>query len=117
MRRSGTGSGGGYGSTQHRDSRAPKTEPVAHRVREGGAGQIGQSQGSHTTEGKETSYRGEKLYGGRGYEPPKMITDPVKAVGVGGGRTIYSCGTQGTQGATNPGSPRPNSQREALEGE
>jgi hypothetical protein len=32
-----------------------------------------------------------------------MISDPVKAVGVGGGRTIYHCGTQGQQGKPNPG--------------
>jgi hypothetical protein len=46
-----------------------------------------------------------------------MISDPVKAVGVGGGRTIYKTGTQCQTGAANPGNPRPNRQREALEGE
>jgi hypothetical protein len=38
------------------------------------------------------------LYGGRGYEPPNMISDPVAAVGVGGGRTIYKTGTQDQHG-------------------
>jgi hypothetical protein len=46
-----------------------------------------------------------------------MITDPVKAVGVGGGRQIHSCGSQGTWGSPNPGSPRPNTQRDAAEQE
>jgi hypothetical protein len=46
-----------------------------------------------------------------------MISDPVKAVGVGGGRTIHSCGSQGSHGAPNPGQPRPNRYRDALEQE
>jgi hypothetical protein len=63
-------------------------------------------QGSHTTNRTDSSYRGEKLYGGRGYEPPGMISDPVKAVGVGGGRTIYGTGTQSQHGQV-AGKPSP----------
>jgi hypothetical protein len=28
-----------------------------------------------------------------------MISDPVKAVGVGGGRTVYHCGSQDQHGS------------------
>jgi hypothetical protein len=94
-----------------------KTEPRANAYRPAGVSQYGGMQGSHVTERRESDYRGEPKRGGRGYEPPGMISDPVKAVGVGGGRTIYSCGSQGTQGAVNPGNPRPNTYREALEQE
>jgi hypothetical protein len=73
-------------------------------------------QGTHLTNRGESDYRGEPKRGGRGYEPPGMISDPVKAVGVGGGRTIYKTGSQ-CQTGTNPGNPRPNPRRDALEGE
>jgi hypothetical protein len=116
MRRSGTGSGGGYGSNKHVKSRAPKAEPRANRVREPAVAQIGGSYGDHVTNKGETGWRPGSLYGGRGYEPPGMISDPVKAVGVGGGRTIYHCGSQEQYG-TNPGNPRPNPQRDAFKQE
>jgi hypothetical protein len=36
--------------------------------------------------------------------------------GCGTGRTLYGqAGSQGTHGATNPGEPRPNAQRDALD--
>ena len=117
MRRSGTGSGGGYRMNKHVDSRAPKIEPRAREMRPGGVGQLGQKQGSHVTRHSDSNYRGEPLRGGRGYEPPGMISDPVKAVGVGGGRTIYASGSQGTQGSVNPGNPAPNPRHDALENE
>jgi hypothetical protein len=34
-----------------------------------------------------------------------MISDPVKAVGVGGGRTIYKTGTQQQYGSGGPEKP------------
>jgi hypothetical protein len=117
MRRSGIGSGGGIGMNKLVNSRAGKTEPRAHEARPGGAGQLGNSQGSHVTAERESPYRGENLIGRRGYEPPGMISDPVKAVGVGGGRTIHHCGSQGTQGPVAPGNPRPNPRHDALENE
>ena len=69
-----------------------KTEPVANKYRPQGVAQYGQMQGSHITRDGESNYRGEAKRGGKGYEPPGMISDPVKAVGVGGGRTIYKTG-------------------------
>jgi hypothetical protein len=117
MRRSGIGSGGGIGSRPVTHRSAPKTEPRAREMRPGGVGQLGNSQGSHVTAERESPYRGENLIGKRGYEPPGMISDPVKAVGVGGGRTIHHCGSQGVQGNVNPGQPRPNPRHDALENE
>ena len=73
-----------------------KTEPRANAYNPGGVAQYGQMQGSHITHEKESSYRGDPERSGRGYEPPGMISDPVKAVGVGGGRTNY--GQSGSQG-------------------
>jgi hypothetical protein len=35
-----------------------------------------------------------------------MISDPVKAVGVGGGRTIHHCGSQDQHGPV-AGAPKP----------
>src|SRR5262249_6726394 len=80
-----------------------KTEPVANKYRPQGVSQWGQAQGSHVTRGGESNYRGEPKRGGRGYEPPGMISDPVRAVGVGGGRTIYASGSQGMTGRPAPG--------------
>jgi hypothetical protein len=82
-----------------------KTEPQANKYRPQGVSQWGQMQGAHMTHGNDSNYRGEPKRGGRGYEPPGMISDPVKAVGVGGGRTIYKSGTQCQTGNVNPGKP------------
>jgi hypothetical protein len=117
MRRSGTGSGGGYQMNKHRDSRAPKVEPRANAYNPGGVAQWGQAQGTHSTHGRESDYRGDPKRIGRGYEAPYGITDPVSAVGVGGGRKIYASGSQGTQGSVAPGNPRPNTYRDAFKQE
>jgi hypothetical protein len=98
--------GGGYGSRVHRDSRAPKTEPRARAISPGGVNMLGNMVGDHATHVKgSTGFRGEELVRGKGYMPPKGPTDNVKAVGVGGGRTTYACGSQGVQGSVNPGKP------------
>ena len=110
--------GGGINSNKVVHRPHGKTEPVANKYRPQGVSQYGQMQGSHTTNRRtESDYRGEPKRDGRGYEPPGMISDPVKAVGVGGGGTIHSCGSQGLQGNVNPGQPRPNRYRDALENE
>jgi hypothetical protein len=113
MRRSGTGSGGGYGSRQHRDVRAPKVEPRPRAVHPGGVGQLGEMQGSHVTRGEESNYRGDPFYRGRGYATPVGPTDNVAAVGCGGGRTVYASGSQGTQGKVAAGNP-PRQGRDVL---
>jgi hypothetical protein len=107
MRRSGTGSGGGYGSRNVRHVSAPKQEPYARKMRVEGVGQLGQKQGSHVTSegGQETSYRGEKVRGGGGYN----VVGPTSLLvsGPGGGRKVYGSGSQSTHGSVAPGSPRP----------
>jgi hypothetical protein len=118
MRRSGQGSGGGYGSRVVAHTKAPKVEPRAHARNPGAVAQYGAHVGNHRTAygGGRTRYKGEPDFTRAGYSPPVGPTDNVKAVGVGGGRTIYEHGTQ-CQTGTNPGSPRPNPRRDALEQE
>jgi hypothetical protein len=118
MNRSGHRPGGGIASRNVRNVTAPKVEPKPHARNPGRVGQWGQMQGDHVTTlgGGQTSYRGEPDFTRRGYATPVGPTDNVKAVGVGGGRTIYQSGTQ-CQTGTNPGNPRPNPRREALEQE
>ena len=108
MRRSGTGSGGGLGMNKVTHRNAPKVEPKAHAKNPGGVAQYGSAVGNKVTSVTgHTPYRGDPVNIGRGYQPPGMISDPVKAVGVGGGRTIHHCGSQSTHGPTNPGMARP----------
>ena len=116
MRRSGTGSGGGYGSRNVKHVTAPKVEPRSHRVREPAVAQIGGNYGDHVTRGGSTGCRPGSIYGGAGYSNPVGPTNMALS-GPGAGREILRSGGQGTHGATNPGNPRPNPRREALEGE
>ena len=58
MRRSGTGSGGGYGMSKN-VSPPVRTGQGSRSVRPAGVAQIGQSQGNHLTNKGSTSYRGE----------------------------------------------------------
>jgi hypothetical protein len=95
MRRSGPGSGGGHGSRNVKHISAPKTEPRTHSINLDALAQIGTSE-----------FRSKlPLREGKGYEPPYGITDPVKAVGVGGGRKVYASGGQGCHGKVDPGVP------------
>jgi hypothetical protein len=95
----------GINSKNVRHTTAPKAEPKAYAKNLGGVSQLGNKVGSHVTNKGDTGYRGDSILAGGGYSPPGMISDPVKCVGVGGGRTIHSSGSQGTHGATNPGKP------------
>jgi hypothetical protein len=107
MRRSGTGSGGGYGSRPVTHVRAPKVEPKAYAKNPGGVAQYGSAIGNKITHvAGQTPYRGDPVNIGRGYQPPVGPTDNVAAVGVGGGRTTLHCGSQGTHGGV-AGSPKP----------
>jgi hypothetical protein len=74
---------------------APKAEPKAHAMSVERASQIGAT----------VSFRKPPLQEGKGYEPPYGITDPVKAVGVGGGREIHKSGSQGQHGTPDRGMP------------
>jgi hypothetical protein len=104
MRRSGVGSGGGIGSRPVTHRSAPKVEPRPKAVNPGYVGQLGNKQGNHTTDKRSTGYTGEKMSLGRGYATPVGISDPVKAVGVGGGRTVMRSGQQSQYGSPAPGS-------------
>jgi hypothetical protein len=92
------------GQGPQRHITAPKREPIAHRVREGGVGQLGQKQGSHSTDGRETPYRGEKLYGGAGYNNPVGPTNMALS-GPGAGRDVHKSGSQDQYGSGGPQKP------------
>jgi len=112
MRRSGTGSGGGYGSRNVKHVSAAKVEPRARQIREPAVAQIGGSYGDHVTntKGPGTGWRPGPLYGGAGYSNPVGPTNMALS-GPGAGREILRSGGQGTHGSVNPGSPRPKTSR------
>ena len=107
MRRSGKGSGGGLGMNKVTHRRAGKSEPKPRAISPAAVNQLGAHVGSHVTDGRDTGYRGEEWVRGKGYAPPQGPTDNVKAVGVGGGRTIYRSGTQCQTGSPAQGNPPP----------
>ena len=108
--------GGGSHSRNVCHTTAPKVEPRSHRVREPAAAQIGGNYGDHVTRGGSTGWRPGSIYGGAGYSNPVGPTN-MAVSGPGAGREVMRSGGQGTHGSVNPGSPRPNPRREALEGE
>jgi hypothetical protein len=118
---SGNQKGGGYGSRQHVE-KSVRTGTGSRGTHPGGVAQLGQHTGDHTTNRPGSSgYRGEPLHNDRSFQPVKFGNELATNVGRGGpgaGRTLYGqSGLQGTHGATNPGSPRPNPRRDALEQE
>jgi len=111
MRRSGTGSGGGIGMNKNVQP-SVRTGSGSKSARPAGVAMFGQMQGTHTTNRRtESSYRGEPLHNDRSFQPVKFGNEVALNVGKGGcgtGRTLYGqAGSQGTHGATNPGSPQP----------
>ena len=122
MRRSGTGSGGGIG--MNKNVQPPiRTGSGSRGTHPGGVAQLGQHVGDKATHGNSrgTGYRGEPLHNNRNFQPVEFGNSKALDVGKGGcgtGRTLYGqAGSQGTHGATNPGNPPPNRQRDALEQE
>ena len=101
--------GGGIASRQH--VTVPIKTGVGNRgVSVGATGQWGQAQGAHTTDGRETSYRGDnrgRVHQGAALRPAEMgNTLAAQTVcGAGGSRKVYGSGSQGVQGPTNPGMP------------
>src|SRR6516165_8157530 len=111
--------GGGYGSRPHVE-KSGMTGSGSRGTHPGGVAQLGQHVGDKATHGdsKGSGYRGEPLHNDRSFQPVKFGNEVALNVGKGGcgtGRTIYSTGSQSQHGATNPGNPRPNTQRDALE--
>jgi hypothetical protein len=83
----------------------------------GGVGQLGNMQGSHVTRGEESDYRGDPLHAGRSFQPTMFGNQKALDVGKGGpgtGRDVHASGSQGVHGGTNPGNPRPVSDRHII---
>jgi hypothetical protein len=105
MRRSGTGSGGGYGSNKHVQTPV-RTGQRAQQYHQGGVSQFGESVGAHTTNKGESNYRGDKVRGA--FRPAgspgsvplgNQVALNVGGGGVGKGRTLYGqAGSQGQHG-------------------
>jgi hypothetical protein len=113
--------GGGYHSRPHVE-KPVKTGTGSRSTNPGGVGQLGNKQGNHLTHGRgATSYTGEPFHSGRSFNPVPFgnaVALNVKGGGPGTGRTLYAqSGSQGCHGSVNPGQPRPNTQRDALENE
>jgi hypothetical protein len=122
MRRSGVGSGGGIGMNKNVQP-SVRTGSGSRGTHPGGVAQLGQHVGDKATHGnsKGSGYRGEPLHNNRSFQPVPFGNEVAGNVGRGGpgaGRTLYGqSGQQGMHGAANPGNPRPNPRRDALEGE
>jgi hypothetical protein len=111
--------GGGYGSRPHVE-KPVRTGTGSRGTHPGGVAQLGQHTGDHTTNRPGSSgYRGEPLHNDRSFQPVEFGNAIAARTqcGPGGSRQVMSSGSQGTHGSTNPGNPRPNPRREALEGE
>jgi hypothetical protein len=110
--------GGGIASKQHVETRV-RTGSGSHSTNPGYVSQLGNKVGSHTTNKGDSGYRGEIFHTGKSFQPAPFGNEIAArtSCGPGGSRTVYSAGAQGIQGAVNPGLPRPNAQRDALEQE
>jgi hypothetical protein len=89
-----SGSGGGARVTERQ---APKVEPRAYAMNPAGVSQYGLAQGNHVSGGGGRTVQGgvQSMVGGAGYE----AVGPTRSVpGVGGGRTVMPCGTEGQHG-------------------
>ena len=105
--RSGHRPGGGIASRQHVE-KPVKTGSGSKGISEGWVGQRGQKQGSHVTDRRESSCRGEPKFTGKNFQPVKFGNEVALNVGKGGcgtGRTIYSTGSQDQHGQPAPGNP------------
>jgi len=118
MAMKGSGGGGGYGSRQHVEG-SVRVGSGSKSARPAGVAQIGLMWGRHITRSGDSNYSGEKLHNDRNFQPTKFGNEIAAntVCGPGGSREVMRSGSQGAHGATNPGNPRPNPRREALEGE
>jgi len=98
---SGNQKGGGYGSRQHTEQ-SVRTGTGSRGTNPGGVGQLGQMQGTHTTNRRtESDYRGERLHNDRTFQPVKFGNEVALNVGKGGpgtGRDVHSAGSQSCHG-------------------
>lgn len=108
MRRSGVGSGGGIGMNKNVE-KSVRTGACAKAAHLGGVSQLGNKTGNHLTNKSSTSYRGDPLFAGPGYNPVKYGNELATNVGAGGpgkGREVMRSGSQGTHGSVVQGGPR-----------
>jgi hypothetical protein len=108
-RDSGHRPGGGIASRQ-RVSVPVRTGSGSRSANPAGVSQLGNKQGSHVTRGEESKYRGDPLHSGRSFQPVPFGNQVALNVGAGGpgtGRDVHKTGSQGMQGTTNTGNPRP----------
>jgi hypothetical protein len=108
--------GGGLHSRVVRHTTAPKVEPRPHARNPARVAQYGALVGDHITNRSSTGYRGDPDFTRSGYTPPVGPTSLGHNGPHGEGRTIYASGSQ-CQTGTNPGNPRPNPRRDALDQE
>src|SRR5215472_1093269 len=112
--------GGGYGSRPHVE-KSVKTGTGSRGTHPGGVAQLGQHVGDKATHGnsKGTGYRGEPLHNNKSFQPTPFGNEIAAntVCGPGGSREVMRSGGQGLHGDVNPGQPRPNTYREALEQE
>jgi hypothetical protein len=96
-----------------------RTGSGSKSARPAGVAQIGVAWGRHITRTGDSNYSGERLHNDRSFQPTKFGNEIAASTVCkpGGSREVMSSGSQGAHGATNPGSPRPNPRRDALEGE
>jgi hypothetical protein len=86
---------GGLGSRQVVKSRAPKVEPIPHKVSVAAVSQLGEA----------VAFKPEPLTAGRGYAEPQGPTSNM-GQGPGANRVLYGqSGTQRTYGPTRGGEP------------
>jgi hypothetical protein len=100
---------GGIASRQHVE-KPVKTGSGSKGISEGWVTQRGQKQGSHVTDRRESSYRGEPKFTGKNFQPVKFGNEVSLNVGKGGcgtGRTIYKTGSQDQHGQPAQGNPSP----------
>jgi hypothetical protein len=97
--------------SRNRTEQKVRTGKGGRAANPGYVAQLGQRVGNHITDKRGASdYAGEIFHKDPAYNPVKFGNEVARNVGAGGpgkGRDFISkCGTQGTQGAVNPGSPR-----------
>jgi hypothetical protein len=111
--------GGGIASRQHVE-KPVRTGRGSQGIRPAYTNMPGAMQGNKaTSQPGTTDYTSERRETARSFNPVKYGNELAlnSKSAPGQGRTHYHCGSQGTHGATNPGSPRPNSYRDALDQE
>jgi hypothetical protein len=74
-----------------------------------GSGSKGSSPGAAGQIGASTAFNKEKIDAGRGYDGAKLGNEMAlnSKSAPGQGRTIHSCGSQGTHGSPDPGNSAP----------